>query len=326
MLEQILRYVFGPCLGVVNTESVKFGSSSPVDEEGIDYRVLFENAAAGIGRTRVETGQVLLANPRLAKMFGYDDVDQFKAEYNFSEHYPEPDGRERQFEFYRNQPGELVQACFTDRYGELVYVESEVSLDPAGQYLDFVAIDVTEREKARLRSQRLESMIDSIIHQSKIPMSLKDLNNRYIYVSPAYTKYINKTVSEVEGKTAEELLGTEATRLLREADQDVIDRGKALELEQSFPIRLGNSTLQLYKFPIFDENNNVEGVATIGLDITQSEKDKRELARAKTELEEHRERLSLEIEQRTRELLERDELIRSFYDVVPDVFMITEAE
>ena len=39
------------------------------------YRALFENAAAGIGRSRIKDGKVLLANRRLARMFGYERVE-----------------------------------------------------------------------------------------------------------------------------------------------------------------------------------------------------------------------------------------------------------
>ena len=144
MFAKLLRRLLVPQLRVTNLEA----GSSPSDENDaveIDYRSLFENAAAGIGRTSFRTGRVIYANRRLAEIFGYDDVAQFVREYNFSEHYPNQDGRQQQLDYYRDNPGELVQVSFTDRTGELIYVDAEVSLDRDENYIDFVVIDVGER-------------------------------------------------------------------------------------------------------------------------------------------------------------------------------------
>ena len=58
------------------------------------YRELFNNALVGIYRTRIGDGKVLDANYRLAKMFGYDNLDEFVDEYIFSEHYVDAGTRE----------------------------------------------------------------------------------------------------------------------------------------------------------------------------------------------------------------------------------------
>ena len=90
------------------------------------YRSLFENAAAGIGRTDWDSGRVLIANARLAEIFGYDNRDEFIRDFIFAEHYPDEGGRQRQLEFYQQRPGKPVEAVFTRKDESLVYVEAEV--------------------------------------------------------------------------------------------------------------------------------------------------------------------------------------------------------
>ncbi len=112
------------------------------------YRSLFENATSGIGRTSLSDGRVLFANKKLAAIFGYDDVDQFIEEYKFSEHYPEDGGRDKNLANYDLNPTGVHEVTFTDRYGTLVYVEAEVRVDNEQGIIDFVVIDVTERQWA----------------------------------------------------------------------------------------------------------------------------------------------------------------------------------
>ena len=325
MFVKLLRRMIKPQLMVTSLEAGG-SASNQGDVDDIDYRALFENAAAGIGRTSVATGRVIHANRRLAEIFGYDDVDQFIREYNFSEHYPSPDGRQLQLDHYRNHPGELVQASFTNRTGELIYVDSEVRLGSDEQYVDFVLIDVTERVKATLDKRQFKNILDAVIHHSHIPISVKNLQDRYIFVSPAFTRFFGKTIGEVEDETAASLLDAEAAELIYKADQKIINSGKAFNMDECISIRIGDSSLQVYKFPIFDEDGTVSGVGSIALDITESEQDKHNLTSAKEETEWHHQQLSQLVEQRTQEVRERDEMFRRFYEVIPDVFMITEIE
>ena len=91
------------------------------------YRSLFENATAGIGRSELHDGKVLLANRKLTEIFGYDNAEAFISDFNFSEHCPEKDGRKRLLERCERHPDEPVEATFTDRNGALVFVEAEVA-------------------------------------------------------------------------------------------------------------------------------------------------------------------------------------------------------
>jgi len=56
------------------------------------FRGLYENATIGIYRTTPD-GKVLLANPALVKMLGYNSLDEFKNTYDIGAGYLDPNGR-----------------------------------------------------------------------------------------------------------------------------------------------------------------------------------------------------------------------------------------
>ena len=146
--------------------------ASAIDEDENFYRSLFENAAAGIGRTAWEDGRVLIANQRLAEIFGYADRDEFIREFVFSKRHTEPDGRKRLLEFYETHPGKLAEASFIKRDGSVVHVEAEAKIDPDNRFIDFVLIDVSDRVVARSELQQhrddLEQLVDQRTEQLRV--------------------------------------------------------------------------------------------------------------------------------------------------------------
>ena len=85
------------------------------------YRELFNNALVGIYRTRISDGKVIVANYRLAKMFGYDSLEEFVDEYIFSQHYVDPGTREKLLEQLLEK-GEVsdFDARFSRRDGKII--------------------------------------------------------------------------------------------------------------------------------------------------------------------------------------------------------------
>ena len=113
-----------------------------------NYRALFENAAAGIGRSRITDGKVLMANRKLARIFGYDRVELFVAEFSFSDHYVDSDQRERLIALYKESPDNTVEISFTTLDGSVVTVANQGWVDEEAGHIDFVMTDITERKRA----------------------------------------------------------------------------------------------------------------------------------------------------------------------------------
>ncbi len=268
------------------------------------YRSLFENATAGIGRTSLGDGTVLFANKKLAAIFGYDNLNQFIEEYKFSEHYAESDGREKTLASYDEKPTDVHEVALTDRYGSLVYVEAEVRVEKEQDYIDFVVIDVTESRRTRHELRKAEKarrkgddLIRAMIDYSPVPLSVQDMDDNYILISPAYTRYLDVAAETAVSKKASQILPVEATERLAQADKIIKETGRPMMAKDAFPVRFGSSILQVNKFPVTNNAGKVTGICTIGVDITELEKARETLANTQIELER-------QVEERTRELTE----------------------
>src|ERR1700730_16063123 len=96
---------------------------------------------------------------------------------------------------------------------------------------------------------------------------LKDLNGRYVYVSPGFVKLTGRATGLCLGSSDEEYWPESAERL-RAEDQSVIRTGHALTGEDA--CTFGNETryYRTVKFPIPDKNGATKLVTGISLDIT----------------------------------------------------------
>jgi len=200
--------------------------ASTIDKSPDDdfYRALFENSAAGIGRTTLDSGRVLIANARLAEIFGYEDRNEFIRDFNFAEHYPDESGRQQLLEFYQEHPGKLAKAEFTRKDGSLVHVEAEVRLDMAQGFIDFVVIDVSELMQARNDLQQNHDQLESLVAQRTEKLRESEEIFRSFYevipdismitsLKGGIVKSVNQGFIDTTGFERDEIIGKSTLRL-----------------------------------------------------------------------------------------------------------------
>ncbi len=168
-----------------------------------NYRALFENAAAGIGRSRITDGKVLLANRKLAQVFGYERVEQFVAEFSFVDHYVDPGERERLIALYKDGSDNTVEVSFTTRDGSVVTVANQGWVDEKAGHIDFVMTDITERKGAekelRLRNQELLTL-HRISEISLQPHALTEAFQSIVDVISKATNFPNVSIELYDRK------------------------------------------------------------------------------------------------------------------------------
>ena len=151
-----------------------------------NYRALFENATAGIGRSRITDGKVLMANRKLALIFGYERAEQFIAEFAFVDHYVDPGQRERLLALYKEGSDKTVEVSFTTRDGSVITVANQGWVDEKGGHIDFVMTDVTERKKAeeiiKASLEEKEVLIQEI--HRRVKNNLQVISRGIIYENP----------------------------------------------------------------------------------------------------------------------------------------------
>ncbi len=156
-----------------------------LEESEHKFRSLTNQLPVGVYRTTIE-GQIIFANPALARMLEYDSNEQL-LRLNVRELYADPLEREKQLQVleYNNQ---IMQSEFQlrKRSGELIWVRdnSRLLIDEKGEpvYFDGVLEDISlqkvaekalfeAKEKAE-QSDRLKSyFLANISHEIRTPMN-----------------------------------------------------------------------------------------------------------------------------------------------------------
>lgn len=126
----------------------------------LNYRALFENAAAGIGRTRLSDGKMLMANRKLASMLGYDSVEACVADFVASERYVDPSQRMAILAEYAKHPEQTFEIALTRKDGTIITTEGHGVANAEHDQLDFVLVDITERKRAEEEVRRLNETLE----------------------------------------------------------------------------------------------------------------------------------------------------------------------
>ncbi|NTV13964.1 MAG: response regulator [Desulfobulbaceae bacterium] len=150
------------------------------------YQTIFENAKEGIFRSSI-TGDLLLANPALAGIFGYESPEEMIASQpNLNKFYAIPEQRQELLEMVTAK-GSVAgfEAKILRRDGSIIHVEINANLiknekgEP--QYLEGILADVTGRRKAeemRLACDSAEAankaksaFLATMSHEIRTPMN-----------------------------------------------------------------------------------------------------------------------------------------------------------
>lgn len=110
------------------------------------------------------------------------------------------------------------------------------------------------------------------------PTSFVDVNYKYVYVNKAYSKYFNKSPSEIIGHFVIEFAGKENFNSQIKPHFDTCLKGELVEYENlvNFNDNNGIRNLLMNYYPHYDENNKINGVISTAKDITDVSKLKKE--------------------------------------------------
>jgi len=143
------------------------------------YRSIFENATDGIYQTSL-TGELINANPALAKIFGYELAPEmiYDLTENEAQSYVESNRREEFRELIRQQGTILkFESQMRRRDGQIIWVSENAHTvyDGAGepQFYEGMMVDITERKWAETQVNLLQSIILKISELPDVESALE---------------------------------------------------------------------------------------------------------------------------------------------------------
>jgi two-component system sensor histidine kinase/response regulator len=246
------------------------------------YRGLFENAPIGIYRSSPQ-GHIILANPALLQMLGFDSFEAFAQAGGLN---AVDDRRAIRKLLDQNREVRALEATWRRNDGTYIQVSenARVILGPDHRYLYFEGTveDVSARKDMERELRRSREQYRHLIE------SASDI----IYRCDAYGifRYVNATVLKILGFEERELVGTHFTQLI---DPEYRAAAQAFYLKQ-FADKTPNT---YYEFPVVAKNGdriwigqNVQPIVTgewvlgfqaVARDISERKEMESALARAR---------------------------------------------
>jgi PAS domain S-box-containing protein len=181
--------------------------------------------------------------------------------------------------------------------GETLWVQQDAILlekDNLVTGFQCVVKDVTEQTLTQQKLQKIEEeqkeyqyRAQAILDNAPLVIYVKDLEGKFILINRMFRELFGFTDEDVIGKDSFGFAHQTTPTLKRytEADRQVIETLKPVEMEDVMVVADGHRNLLSIKFPLFDKNNKLLGVSGFMKDVTDMAKYRQELIAARQKAE-----------------------------------------
>ena len=258
----------------------------------LKYRNLIENAGIVMYTTTLH-GDITFASSKAVELTEYN-LDELVGT-NFSEIIDIEwldIIRDKYVQQFKNNIRETVlEFSIRTKYGDLKWVEqSAVLIIEDGHPIGFQCIikDITERRQMEdvLRKYEIELVqnqerLQSILDNTTSLIYVKDLEGRYLIANKQFKQVLNIGERKIIGKTDFDFVEIGKAKYYKSTDDQVINSGKPVELEEILEFPDGVHHLLIVKFPLFNARNEIYGISGIATDISDRVRQREELKEAK---------------------------------------------
>ena len=237
------------------------------------YRELFRDSPAGLFRTGLD-GSIIEVNPVMARMLGYDGVEQLRAEVSdMLQVYVNPGEREQLMaRAIRDGAFTQYEIQIRARDNQRKWVSASVRLDrdDDGKPVSFTGsvLDINARHEMQQALQRSESKYRTLVEQSQVGVFIMS-GGRVTYANRALAKMVGRSEAELIGAGYSDLVAPEMHRELHKVREAYRTTG---ELQDEYESCLLHSNGQRVYVRVSISPVDLDGVRhTTGtiLDITR---------------------------------------------------------
>jgi PAS domain S-box-containing protein len=265
-------------VGLAEDVTARKLAENAVGEAEANYRSVFENAMEGVFQTTPD-GRYLSANPALARMLGYSSPEELIATVTDIGGQLCVDPGTWSILKERLASGSFLRGFERQVYrkdGSKIWISINARAVPGANgevlYFEGTNQDITERKEAQAQIAMLAHAVESTTE----PISITDVENRFIFVNRAFQETYGYTEEEILGRTPEVLSSPRnAAHLLAEVLEQTRQggwRGELLDVRKDgteFPIFLSTSQIK-------DPSGRVVGLMGVAQDITERKRIERQ--------------------------------------------------
>ncbi len=258
---------------------------------------VIDNSVDAIGIVD-QHGRFILWNRRAAQIYGYRFHELAgKTAYDL---YPDPAELDRMLTKLR-QDGVVreYEIAMKKQDGSIMPMDISISLlkDDHGETIGSVCVarDLSRRKKHEMElkrardelsrySRELERQvrertraINSILRYTPAVVYLKDRHNKYKLVNPRYEELFGIKSEDIQGKSDHDIFPPKVADQFRINDLLVLQEKRSRQVEERVPLKDGVHIYLSVKFPLYDEQGQVDGLCGISTDITELKKAQEQL-------------------------------------------------
>ncbi len=239
-----------------------------LEESENRYRMLFENMTAGFAAYEMiydEDGNavdalILQANPSFEHQMGFS-AEQLVGR-RVRQVLPEIDPE--WFETFA-PVAQTGQPVAFERYGKLLDRYYDVrAFRLADHTCAATFIDITSRKQAEQQLEFERTLFRSFMDVIPATVYFKDRDGRFVVVNRHYASQMGMAEEDLIGKTDADLFPPEQARKKRQDEEQVMERGRPLRLEE----QSGERWVYSAKAPRYDEAGAIVGTFGVSWDIT----------------------------------------------------------
>ncbi len=268
------------------SERKRFESELQESEER--YRSLISNIPIGLYRnTPGPKGRFITANHAIAKMFGYESVEDF-LQINVSDLYINPSMRAKFSDKLLSQ-GQVIdeQFQFTKKDGTTIWgsVSANVVKDQSGKiiYYDGLIEDITEKIHVESELKKSEERFRSLVETTSDWIWETDINSLFTYVSPQVKNVLGYDPEELLGNSIFDLMPTDEAPKIASRLNEYVKAEKPFNHLINVSLHKDNHKVILEScgLPFYDSDGKFVGYRGIDRDITERKQIEEELLKVK---------------------------------------------
>lgn len=260
------------------------------------YREFIENAGM-VSFTSDTNGFFTFISNQVEALTGYTANELTGKHFTFlieQEHMQEVVDHYRQ-QYLSKVHETTLKFPIVHKNGETKWVEQDTILLQKNDTLigyQSVVKDITERTLMNQRLQEMElekkayqARVQAILDNTPLAIYVKDMEGKYILVNKQFRESFNVTEEEIIGKTIYDLKHKAAIEKHIEADNQIMEIGRPVEVEDVLRFNDGEHHMLTIKFPLFDHNNKMFGISGFMKDISEMVRNREELINARQRAE-----------------------------------------
>ena len=172
-----------------------------IRESDRKYRNIYDNAQIGLFRSRLEDGKMVMANNRMAEIFGYKNAQECVSNYVAKEHYVYPEVRDELVKTI-HEHGKVTnfEAPIRKDDGSIIWIQFSGILSSEEDYFEGIAADITERKQAQEALRDSEKRLKGIFESIPSPIVVYDPEGHPLYLNPAFTALFLWSLDELKGR------------------------------------------------------------------------------------------------------------------------------